>query len=128
MKSFKEFLEEASNAIKSIRDSGFKLKKGGYSDPSLPDGMMRWGWKIKKANITPKMYDPKTDLPYIRTLPVRKNSADKFRKGTGFNLPIPLAKKPKKMNGNDKSKYDKYNNPERPSEADLINGIPIKKA
>jgi len=34
----------------------------------------------------------------------------------------------KKMNGNDKSKYDKYNNPEKPSETDLINGVPIKKA
>ena len=32
------------------------------------------------------------------------------------------------MNGNDKSKYDKYNNPEKPSETDLINGLPIKKA
>tara|TARA_Y100001936_G_scaffold68646_1_gene67632 strand:- start:181 stop:486 length:306 start_codon:yes stop_codon:yes gene_type:complete len=93
MKTFKQFLEESYNKITKIRDSGFKLKKGGYSDPSLPDGMMRWGWQIKKANITPKMYDPKTDLPYIRTLPVRKDSADKFRKGTGFNLPIPLAKK-----------------------------------
>ena len=49
MKTFKQFLEEASNTITRIRDSGFKLKKGGYKDPSLPDGMMRWGWTIKKA-------------------------------------------------------------------------------
>ena len=63
-----------------------------------------------KANITPKMYDPKTDLPYIRTLPVRKDSVDKFRKGTGFNLPIPLAK----IKDVNKKDYDslqkKYNN------------------
>ena len=57
MKTFKQFLEEASNVIQSIRKSGFKLKKGGYSDPSLPDGMMRWGWTIKKAkrrDVTPR--------------------------------------------------------------------------
>ena len=128
MKSFKEFLEEASNAIKSIRDSGFKLKKGGYSDPSLPDGMMRWGWKIKKANITPKMYDPKTDLPYIRTLPVRKDSVDKFRKGTGFNLPIPLAKKPNKLNDIDKL-YKDRTNPKKPPEKPIDPyAIPVKQA
>jgi len=33
-----------------------------------------------------------------------------------------------KLNGSDKKKYDKYNNPEKPSETDLINGVPIKKA
>ncbi len=83
MKTFKHFLEEAANAIKSIRDSGFKLKKGGYKDPSLPDGMMRWGWTIKKAKLSDK----------------------------------------------DKKDYDKYNNPKKPSEKDLINGtIPVKKA
>ena len=60
MKTFKQFLEEAANTITRIRDSGFKLKKGGYKDPSLPDGMMRWGWQIKKAkrrDITPKEMD-----------------------------------------------------------------------
>ena len=112
MKTFKQFLEEAYNKITKIRDSGYKLEKGGYEDPSLPDGMMRWGWQIKKANITPKMYDPKTDLPYIRTLPIRKDSVDKFRKGTGFNLPIPLAKRkdvtPKEMNKYQKGINDKY--------------------
>ena len=61
MKTFKQFLEEAANAIKSIRDSGFKLKKGGYSDPSLPDGMMRWGWTIKKAKLSK---DDKIDALY----------------------------------------------------------------
>jgi len=60
MKTFKQFLEEAANTITRIRDSGFKLKKGGYKDPSLPDGMMRWGWTIKKAkrrDVTPKEMD-----------------------------------------------------------------------
>ncbi len=52
MKTFKHFLEEAANAIQSIRKSGFKLKKGGYKDPSLPNGMMRWGWTIKKAKLS----------------------------------------------------------------------------
>ena len=52
MKTFKQFLEEAANTITRIRDSGFKLKKGGYKDPSLPDGMMRWGWTIKKAKLS----------------------------------------------------------------------------
>ena len=64
------------------------------------------------GGITPKMYDPKTDLPYIRTLPIRKDSVDKFRKGTGFNLPIPLAKRkdvtPKEMNKYQKGINDKY--------------------
>ncbi len=83
MKTFKHFLEEAANAIQSIRKSGFKLKKGGYSDPSLPDGIMRWGWQIKKA----------------------KTSRDD------------------KING----QYKDINNPKKPSEKDLINGLPIKK-
>ena len=84
MKTFKQFLEEASNVIQSIRKSGFKLKKGGYSDPSLPDGMMRWGWTIKKAKLSK---DDKID-----------------------------------------ALYKDINNPKKPSEKDLINGLPIKKA
>ena len=84
MKTFKHFLEEAANAIQSIRKSGFKLKKGGYSDPSLPDGMMRWGWTIKKA---------------------KRSKDDKIN-----------------------SLYKDINNPKKPSEKDLINGLPIKKA
>ena len=84
MKTFKQFLEEASNTITRIRDSGFKLKKGGYKDPSLPDGMMRWGWQIKKA---------------------KRSKDDKIN-----------------------SLYKDINNPKKPSEKDLINGLPIKKA
>ena len=47
-------------------------------------------------NITPKMYDSKdTKAPFnaIRTPDVIMKSAEKFRKGTGFNLPIPIVKK-----------------------------------
>ena len=84
MKTFKQFLEEASNVIQSIRKSGFKLKKGGYSDPSLPDGMMRWGWTIKKAKLSK---DDKID-----------------------------------------ALYKDRNNPKKPSEKDLINGLPVPKA
>ena len=84
MKTFKQFLEEASNVIQSIRKSGFKLKKGGYSDPSLPDGMMRWGWTIKKAKLSK---DDKID-----------------------------------------ALYKDRNNPKKPSEKDLINGLRIPPA
>ena len=47
-------------------------------------------------NVTPKMYDSKdTKAPFnaIRTPDVIMKSAEKFRKGTGFNLPIPIVKK-----------------------------------
>jgi len=84
MKTFKQFLEEAANTITRIRDSGFKLKKGGYKDPSLPDGMMRWGWTIKKAKLS----------------------------------------KDDKIN----ALYKDINNPKKPSEKDLIKGLPIPKA
>ena len=49
--------------------------------------------------VSPKHYDT---IPItvddaitgrIRDLTTIKKSSDKFRKGTGFNLPIPLAKK-----------------------------------
>ena len=43
--------------------------------------------------VTPKHYEPKDTI--IRTTDVKMKSAEKFRKGTGFNLPIPLAKKKK---------------------------------
>ena len=47
--------------------------------------------------VTPKHYEPKDTI--IRTMDVKMKGAEKFRKGTGFNLPIPLAKK-KKNNKN----------------------------
>ena len=95
MKTFKQFITEveAKSVIQPL--SPYKTMNQGTTDEK---GNLRYIKRLfkKLANtggITPKMYDPKTDLPYIRTLPVRKDSADKFRKGTGFNLPIPLAKK-----------------------------------
>ena len=51
--------------------------------------------------VSPKNYDT---IPVtvddaltnrVRTLDMIKKSSDKFRKSTGFNLPIPLAKKKK---------------------------------
>ena len=41
--------------------------------------------------INPKHYEPKDTI--IRTTDVKMKSAEKFRKGTGFNLPIPITKK-----------------------------------
>ena len=52
----------------------------------------------------------------------------KTRYGPTGNRLFRLQAKLNKLNGSDKSKYDKYNNPEKPSEKDLINGVPIKKA
>ena len=49
MKTFKQFLEEASNVIQGIRKSGWKLEKGGYKDKDDPSNMMNYGWQIKKA-------------------------------------------------------------------------------
>ena len=41
--------------------------------------------------VKPKDYEPKDTI--IRTMDVKMKSAEKFRKGTGFDLPIPLTKK-----------------------------------
>ena len=49
MKTFKQFLEEASNVIQSIRKSGWYLEKGGYKDKDKPSNMMNYGWQILKA-------------------------------------------------------------------------------
>ncbi len=87
MKTFKHFLEEAANAIQSIRKSGFKLKKGGYKDPSLPDGMMRWGWTIKKAK---RSKDDKINAQYKDITNPKKPSESDLLKGTGV-LPITKA-------------------------------------
>ena len=46
--------------------------------------------------VTPKQFDvKKSDTMFIRTPDIIKKENIKFRKGTGFNLPIPLAKKKK---------------------------------
>ena len=56
-------------------------------------------FKTFMEQVSPKHYDT---IPVtvddaltnrVRTLDMIKKSSDKFRKGTGFNLPIPLAKK-----------------------------------
>ena len=63
MKTFKQFLEEASNVIQGIRKSGWKLERGGYKDkddPS-PSNMMNYGWIIKKAKLSK---DDKIDALY----------------------------------------------------------------
>jgi len=44
----------------------------------------------KYGAATPKNYEPKDTI--IRTMDVKMKSAEKFRKSTGFDLPIPLAK------------------------------------
>ena len=85
MKTFKQFLEEAANTITRIRDSGFKLKKGGYKDPSLPDGMMRWGWTIKKAkgDVKKKDYDKlqqKYKDEYFNSPQINPQTLDPFKK------------------------------------------------
>ena len=124
MKTFKQFITEveAKSVIQPL--SPYKTMGVGTTDEK---GNIRYIKRLfkKLANsggITPKMYDPKTDLPYIRTLPVRKDSVDKFRKGTGFNLPIPLAKRKdvsgKEMDKYQKGIYDKYKqitNPVKPA-------------
>ena len=56
-------------------------------------------FKQLMEQVTPKDYDttPVTVddaiTNRVRTLDLIKKSSDKFRKGTGFNLPIPLVKK-----------------------------------
>ena len=54
MKTFKQFLEEASNVIQGIRKSGWYLEKGGYKDKDNPSNMMNYGWQIKKAKLSDK--------------------------------------------------------------------------
>ena len=58
---------------------------------------------MENLSVAPKMYDP---VPVtiddaitnrIRTLDVIDKSNRKFRKDTGFNLPLPLAKKKTKV-------------------------------
>ena len=41
--------------------------------------------------VNPKQYDPEGTI--IRTMDVKLDSINKFRKGTKFNIPIPLVKK-----------------------------------
>ena len=76
--------------------------------------------------VTPKHYEPKDTI--IRTMDVKMKGAEKFRKGTGFNLPIPLAKKTKKLNDIDKL-YKDRTNPKKPPEKPIDPyAIPVKQA
>ena len=70
--------------------------------------------------VSPKNYDT---IPVtvddaitnrVRTLDMIKKSSDKFRKGTGFNLPIPLAKRGK-INS-DVLKSNPQLNPDKPGD------------
>ena len=70
--------------------------------------------------VSPKHYDT---IPVtvddaitnrVRTLDMIKKSSDKFRKGTGFNLPIPLAKRGK-INS-DVLKSNPQLNPDKPGD------------
>ena len=80
-------------------------------------------FKTFMEQVSPKNYDT---IPItvddaltnrVRTLDMIKKSSDKFRKGTGFNLPIPLAKR--KYSGKINSDVLKSNpelNPDKPGD------------
>ena len=71
----------------------------------------------KYGAATPKMYDSKTTIaPFnlIRTDDVIKKSNKDFKKSTGFNLPIPLAKRGK-INS-DVLKSNPQLNPDKPGD------------
>ena len=62
--------------------------------------------------VTPKHFDSKDTI--IRTPDVRMKSVEKFKKSTGFNLPIPLAKRGK-INS-DVLKSNPQLNPDKPGD------------
>ena len=65
--------------------------------------------------VTPKHFDSKDTI--IRTPDIRMKSAEKFKKSTKFNLPIPLAKR--KYSGKINSDVLKSNpelNPDKPGD------------
>jgi len=77
-------------------------------------------FKTFMEQVTPKNYDT---IPVtvddaitgrIRDLTAIKKSSDKFRKGTGFNLPIPLAKKD--QINSDVLKSNPQLNPDKPGD------------
>ena len=83
--------------------------------------------------VTPKDYDT---IPVtvddaitgrIRDLTTIKKSSDKFRKGTGFNLPIPLAKR--KYSGKINSDVLKAHpelNPDKPNDYIKLKRLTLK--
>ena len=85
MKTFKQFLEEASNVIQGIRKSGWKLEKGGYKDKDDPSNMMNYGWQIKKAkgDVKKKDYDKlqqKYKDEYFNSPQINPQTLDPFKK------------------------------------------------
>jgi len=66
----------------------------------------------KYGAATPKNYEPKDTI--IRTMDVKMKSAEKFRQSTGFDLPIPLAKRGK-INS-DVLKSNPQLNPDKPGD------------
>ena len=65
----------------------------------------------------------------MKTLKEFLNEAANAIKSLGATRELFKKSKLNKLNGSDKKKYDKYNNPEKPSEIDLIRGTtPVKKA
>ena len=95
-----------ASMTKAERDSASRRKKAADPNQQSKSGAAKPTYvatdkkkKVNESPVTPKDYD---SIPMdvkgvhtnrIRTLDVIKKSNDKFRKGTGFNLPIPLAKK-----------------------------------
>ena len=91
--------------------------------------------QFKESAISPKHYD---SIPVtvddaitnrIRTLDVIKKSNDKFRKGTKFNLPLPLAKRGK-INS-DVLKDNPQLNPDKPGDyikLKRLSALKVKKA
>ena len=95
-----------ASMTKAERDSASRRKKAADPNQQSKSGAAKPTYvatdkkkKVNESPVTPKDYDPipmdvkDVHTNRIRTLDVIKKSNDKFRKGTGFNLPIPLAKK-----------------------------------
>ena len=61
MKTFKKFLEEASNAITRFRSSGHQLKRKGIPHPDYPDmpHIFKWIYGVEKQAMGKKFGKPK---------------------------------------------------------------------
>ena len=58
MKTFKKFLEEASNAITRFRSSGHQLKRKGIPHPDYPDmpHIFKWIYGVEKQAMGKKQF------------------------------------------------------------------------
>ena len=83
MKTFKQFLEEASNSITRFREHGYGLKRGGREAPTnLPPGMSGYGLILRKLMSKRKDVGPKE----------MQNYQDKFNKDyKKITNPVPKA-------------------------------------